>query len=372
MKILITDMLGGNGGGHVTYIMSLLQGLEAHELVVAAPEHGRLYRLASALPGQRTEPRRYTSRLFQLIPEVYQLRRFIQQEQFDLIHVNGSADHRHVMLACLGMRRRPAIVWKKHNTRPVNSFGNCLRAHLATDAVIAGCKYVARVLQQSPYRHVPTTVVRQVIDTSHYHPLTLEEKQRWRQHWFGELSSDSLVFASVGGTDYDKGWLLLVEAAARLPLVQRQRIRILVAGDPPKSNLKQRVDELNMTEYVVFPGLVNDVREVLGAADIGFVLSSHEAGSYACLEAMAMGLPALVTAVGGLPENVNDGIDGWIVPSGEVKPIENLLNRLLADSSSLVAMGVAARQWACGQFEIPRFVAQTEAVYEKALAKRKR
>lgn len=77
MKVLITDIHHGNGGGHVTYILGLLRGL-AHqcEFTLAAPATGRLYREASQIPGVRVLPGLYTARIGTALSEIWNLRRF--------------------------------------------------------------------------------------------------------------------------------------------------------------------------------------------------------------------------------------------------------------------------------------------------------
>src|SRR5690606_25935822 len=135
---------------------------------------------------------------------------------------------------------------------------------------------------------------------------------------------------------------LLVQAATRLPQSLRERLRFVVAGDPPSAALRALVEKSSMAPYVHFPGLVADVRAVLGACDAGFVLSYREAASYASCESMAMGLPALGTDAGGMPENVRQGIDGWIVPVGGVDAMEAVLRDMLAQPDVLRRMGDAA------------------------------
>lgn len=369
MKILITDIHHGNGGGHVTYILNLLEGLKATcDLTLAVPPTGRLFERASTIPGIRVLPGLYTSRPLTLLAEVRKLRRFLVQERFDVVHVNGGADHRHVMLARIGMRRPPAIVWTKHNTNPVNSFGHRLRARFGTDSAIAVCEYVQRQLTDSAYGKRPIHVVRNGIDSRYVGFSTPEQRRTSRQAFFGDLPDDAFVFGSVGGTDYNKGWLLLLQAVARLPVEMRNRVRIIIAGDTPSPQMLADAQATGMdTSHVVFPGLVPDIRNVLAACDAGFVLSYREAASYASCETMAAGLPTLVSAAGGLPENVRDGVDGWVVPVGDVDALTRCVSDILGTSpSTLASMGESAKHRIETVFSIPTFLAHTEQVYRAA------
>lgn len=371
MKVLITDIHHGNGGGHVTYVLSLLREMSNRcEFTLAAPPTGRLYQEASRIPNVRVLPGLYTSRIFTALPEIWRLRQFLKTNRFDIAHCNGGADHRHLMAASLGLREAPAIVWTKHNTNEVGSFGHSLRARFGTQSAIAVCEFVKRQLQQSGYARAPITVVRNGIDVSYLQPPSRAQRAQARQQFFGDLPDNTLVFGSIGGTDLNKGWLLLVEAVSRLSPEQRSRIRILVAGDPPNEAMKARVRELSMEQSVTFPGLVSDVRQVLAACDVGFVLSYREAASYASCETMAAGLPTLVSAAGGLPENVRDGVDGWVVPVGDVEALHAYLQQLLNDKFCLRTLGGNARRRVEEEFSLSKFAADTEKVYRHARAQR--
>ncbi|NLY26887.1 MAG: glycosyltransferase family 4 protein [Alcaligenaceae bacterium] len=371
LKLLITDIHHGNGGGHVTYIINLLRQLrDTVDITLAVPPSGRLYRYASQETGVRVLPGLYTSRLPVLVREVRQLHRFLASEQFDVIHVNGSADHRHAMLARIGQSSVPAIVWTKHNLHRASSVGHTLRARFGTNAVIAVSDYVARFLEPTPYHRCPIHVIRHGIDTRHFAPVSTAQKQALQQRWFGRpLPHDALVFGSTGGTDYEKGWGDLVAAVAALSPGHLARIHILVAGDPPSPDLRQRLGIDRLGDRLVFPGLVDDIRDVLGACDAGFVLSHKEALSYACRESLSMGLPTLVSNAGGLPENLSDGLQGWIVPVGSVPAITNVLQAILTGQCDLAAQAAAARDHAVTTFSEADFALTTLNVYN-AVAKR--
>ena len=369
MKLLFTNLHNSDGGGHVTYILALAKELSTtHHVTVATPGTSRLYRYAQEVPTLKVIDQRYSSRIFRLIPEVKQLRRILIAGQYDVVHVNGSADHRHVMLACRGLKKRPKIVWTKHNDHPVTSFGHRLRARWATDHIIAVSSYVRSMFDHSPYARLPQTTLRHGIDTVRFSPPTEAERRQQRTAFFGPDHEDLIVFGSTGGTDYDKGWLDLLAAVALLPHDQRKRCRVLVAGAPLTQDKIDKLNELGVSEFVVFPGLVDDVRPVLAACDVGFVLSYREALSYACREAMAMGLPTLVSKVGGLPENIEDGVDGWIVPAKAPEAILNVLTSIVSCPDGIKKMGAAAREKSTTEFALPPFVARTFSVYEETVA----
>jgi glycosyltransferase involved in cell wall biosynthesis len=124
-----------------------------------------------------------------------------------------------------------------------------------------------------------------------------------------------------------------------------------------------------MTSQVSFPGLIDDVRPVLAACDAGFVLSYQEALSFACRELMALGLPVLVTRVGGLPENLTDGQQGWIVARQDPPAIASVLVKILSDPEQLKSMGYLARARAVSEFNLSDFVARTMSVYQSALGR---
>jgi glycosyltransferase involved in cell wall biosynthesis len=365
MKILYTNFHPRNGGGHATYIVNLARCLQGeHQITVATPGTSRLYAQASRIPGVRCVDMNFSTRLGPMLAEVRRLRQLLREGRFDVVHVNGSADHRQLMLARIGLRRPPRIVWTKHNTMPVRSVGHWIRARFGTEGAIGVSDFVTRILLQSPYRRVPVRTVRHGVDTDRFHPWLVEAAAQARQALLGTLKPGTLVLASVGGTDRDKGWMTLAQALARLPVEARERVRLLVAGDPIQGGLLADFESLGVTACVIFPGLIPDPERILAAADVGFVLSLHEACSFAACESLAMGLPTLVSNAGGLPEVVRSGSDGWVVPAADVDVGHGwLLDRL--SSGVDPAMGRAARARALECFSMPVFARQTLDFYRQ-------
>ena len=366
MRILYTNFHAGNGGGHVTYVLALARGLAAdHDITIASPAGSPLLAYAAHVPNVRTAAIDFKPRARTFVGQLVRLRRLISKHRFDIIHVNGSADHRQVMLATCGMKRPPSIVFTKHNDYPVRSFGNCLRGWFATTHSIAVSDYVARLLADSPYRRA--TVVKHGVDTQRsYHPELGASAEQRRIALLGAEGARRIVLGSVGGTGSHKGWQDLIDALSLLPAHERERFSVLLAGDLPNAEQLDHVARQGLTGQVHFTGIIHDAEYVLGCSDVAFVLSHKETLSYACRESMAAGLPVLVSAAGGLTENVDDGVNGWVVPVRNPVAIARVLRRILETPEALPEMGRAAREKSVSEFGLDAFLMSTCAVYHLA------
>jgi len=335
--------------------------------MVGAPRKSRLLAEAEALPGLRTVDLEFKGSLFEQLAALRRLRHLVRQEQFDVIHVNGSADHRLCMLATMGMgRKRPFIVYTQHNDRDANSLGVRVRAKWGTNRVICVCSHTFRRMRQSVFRNEDLRVVHNGVDTQKYRPACRTETVNARTRFLPPALRDRLVIGSNAGTADYKSWIDMVAAVSLLPAGQREQVAILIAGAMPGDDMLNQVAGLGMQDQVVFTGMLDNVEPVLAALDVGFVLSSRlETISFACREMMAAGKPVIVTSVGGLTENVTEGRNGWIVPPGSPESVARTLSEILANRGVLHAMGVDARSTALKEFSLATFVGNTERVYRE-------
>jgi glycosyltransferase involved in cell wall biosynthesis len=373
MKLLYTNFHDGDGGGHTTYVRTLAGALAArHEMHVAAPPGSRLLREAQMLPAVRAWAQPFPNGLNKLAARFRargQLRAYLREQSFDLVHVNGSADHRLVLGALRGLPQRPRLVLTKHNSKPMTGWGHWWRAR-HTDQVIAVCDYTHRALLESAYRRCRLATVHNGVDIGHFSPWSPHARLAERRRWIGDAPDALLLGSSAGTADY-KGWMDLVEALALLPPAWRGRVQLLIAGKQPSEASLQHIAALGLAGQVHFPGLLADVRPALAAIDAGFVLSwGVETISFACREMMAMGKPVLVSDYAGLPENIRPGVDGWSVPPRDRQVMAALVQSLWQQRESLPAMGSAARRHAEEAFGLPHFVERTEAVYKALVAPR--
>ncbi len=368
MKVLYTNFHAGDGGGHTTYIRTLAGALASrHEVHVAAPPGSRLVLEARALENVRGWEQPFPNGLNRWAARRRaraQLQRLLREESFDLVHVNGSADHRLVLDAIRGLARPPLIVLTKHNSKPMTGIGHWWRAR-HTDQVIAVCEYTRRMLLHTAYRRCRLDTVANGVDTDHYRPWPANDALGARMNYLPGAAGALLL----AGTATYKGWMDLVEALALLPPPVRGQIHLLIAGTLPVADVQQRISDLGLAGQVHLPGLLDDVRPMIAAIDAGFVMSwDVETISFACREMMSMGKPVLVTEYAGLPENIRAGEDGWCVPPRDRQAMAAVLLRLWNERADLPRMGAAARDHAMAEFGVRRFVDGTVAVYESLLA----
>jgi len=163
----------------------------------------------------------------------------------------------------------------------------------------------------------------------------------------------------LGSLDEHKDPLVAVRAAVEVA-ADGSPLALLVAGDGLLRRELQRIaSESNGAVRLL--GFRRDVREVLLAADF-FVLSSRREGlSFSLLEAMSIGLPAVVSDAPGNPEVVGD--TGIVVPCGDVAGFAAAFRRLLADEPERLVLGERARDRVAQHFHADDMVRRTREVY---------
>ena len=178
--------------------------------------------------------------------------------------------------------------------------------------------------------------------------LTSEERSDARRRY--GIGPDELVILFAGKLIPRKGPEDLLEAFMTLESRHpgEEKLRLVFAGD---GELRQRLESLAEAHPVTFTGFVNqgDLPALYGSADL-FVLPSHdEPWGLVVNEAMASGLPVLVSdRVGAGYDLVRPGTNGWTFPAGDVKELARRLAEMVGQPSRLEEMGAHSRAWIAG------------------------
>ena len=164
----------------------------------------------------------------------------------------------------------------------------------------------------------------------------------------------------------DQAMLLRGFALAALPDVEL----VMVGDGPLRPELEKLARELRIAERVHVPGIRRDVADLLRASDAFALTSVSEAASLTLLEAMATGLPVVVTDVGGNPEIVRDGVDGLLVPRGDAVACGAAFVRLFSEPGLIAKLGANARERVRAKYRIEQTVEEYSGLYRKLSLRR--
>jgi L-malate glycosyltransferase len=144
--------------------------------------------------------------------------------------------------------------------------------------------------------------------------------------------------------------------------------KLLMIGDgPDRSRAEWMAREKNLTADVIFLGKQNQVQDLLNCADVMLLPSQLESFGLAALEAMACGVPAVCSQVGGLPEVIRDGVEGYLVAVGDVDSMAARCLQILTEPGRRREMGKAARRRASDKFCSTKIIPLYEDLYRRVL-----
>ena len=219
------------------------------------------------------------------------------------------------------------------------------------------------------YGRAPAAEIPNAIPTELYMP-DAARRAEWRsQH---AVPQDALVYTCVAGLRPIKNHRLLLQAFAEA--VQRLPDALLLLVGPPDrlnpsyaESLKALAQELGLGQRVRFLGSRSDVPDILRASDVFVLSSDYEGNPLSVLEAMAAGLPVISTAVGGVPELVQDGATGLLVTAGDADALAEAIMQMGRDPMRRAVMGDAARQTALQRFDVRVMSRAYAALYQQLL-----
>lgn len=232
---------------------------------------------------------------------------------------------------------------------------------------VAVANEIARTIEQM-YGYKNPPIIPNGIPTEEYAPNPEKRTQFRAAHG---VEPDALVIVHVGRFVELKNHALLLQAFAQLRCAQPLYLWLVGDGEL-RPQMEQLAQELGIADRVRFWGIRADVPELLNAADIFTLPSKYEGNPMSIMEAMAAGLPVVATAVGGIPELVDQDISGVLIPPNSVESLACALQRLLDNATLRLQMGRAAYERAQQRFSVRHTVQLYEALYAKLLAKRGR
>lgn len=263
----------------------------------------------------------------------------------------------------------PLIVFSRGHTgenQRVSLFETLeMKAVRFADAVAAVSDGCAQHLKRCGVKAGFTHVVRNAINAERMTPHFASAEEKRKELGLGR---DDFLIATAGRLSPEKAQVDLISAFAAIQ-PKHPMAHLLLAGEgPSRAELESRVEQSSV-KNVHFLGFRRDMDAVMCAIDL-FVLPSRTEGlPNVALEAFAAKKPVVATAVGGVPEVVEDGVSGHLVPPGRPDLLADAILRMLSDPERMRAMGQAGYERVKRDFTFEAQTEKLEAIYRQVIQK---
>jgi glycosyltransferase involved in cell wall biosynthesis len=354
---------GRNLYGGALQVLYLLRGLREKrvENILVCPTGSDICQAAAPYADVRAMPMRGDLDL----PFGLRLVRLIQACRPDVIHVHSrrGAD----LWGALAARSRgvPAVI-----TRRVDNPEPALVARVKYrfySRIVTISEGIRRVLLSEGIPKDRIVCVPSGVDHQRYRQPC---DRRWFQREFDLLPTHRTI-AMIAQFIPRKGHRLLIEAARQI-LVSCPDARFLLFGKGPLEKDIQRLCEHNrIADKVIFGGFRDDLERILPCLDLLVHPAEMEGLGVSLLQAAAAGIPIIASRVGGIPEIVLDGLNGYLVEVGDIGAMTDRVRKILTEPATAKRLGSAGLKMVQSRFSTAAMVNGNLSVYRDVLSTKK-
>ena len=355
-----TGMHSLGGPAQVVYLMTGLRN-RGHEASLVCPKGSSVSRHAAAAGLEVT-----TVPLWTDLDATFILRllAIIKRIKPDIVHLHSRRGADIMGGIAARMARVPAVVLSRRIDNPLRFRPlTYLKYGLLCDRVIAVSNGVASVLTKAGVDPGKITCVHSVADAQRYQKKGSEDKVRAELG----ISEDTNVVAIIAQLIERKGHRYLFEAAPSIIQAFPNTVFLILGEGRLEGELRNLASSLGIRDKVIFAGFRNNVGELLSVTTVLVHPATMEGFANCVLQAMAAEVPVVVTAVGGMPEAVQDGVNGILIPPRDSDAISRSVIRLLCDAELRRRMGAAGKRIVEQQFSVDSMVEGVLAVYRDVL-----
>jgi glycosyltransferase involved in cell wall biosynthesis len=279
-------------------------------------------------------------------------------------------------------RRRPFVVNTVHSSRVRSEEDRALLRRLTPrmDHLVAVSRAIVRKVEDEGRVGAPISLIYNGVDLQRYDHQ--EACCTLRTEY--DIPEGAPIVGVVARLEPEKGHPTLLEAWPRV-LASVPDAHLLVVGEGSRcGELQAQAASLGLLgsepsnprselgRRVVFTGRRDDVPAVTAALDVAVLPSYREAQGLSILEAMALSRPVVASAVGGIPEMIEDGRSGLLVPPHDAETLARAVTRLLLDHPLADTLGRAGRELVHERFCVELMVRAVESIYDEAVADERR
>ncbi len=366
-----------NFGGAQKYVFDLATGLDKakYDVAVAAGGHGELLKQLEQ-KGINVFKLKWLRRPICSIRDTlayFEIKRLLKEWQPDVLHLNSSKAG---ILGCLAARHLPIkVVYTIHGSVFEAAFPSLAQKFfLYLEKKTAKYKHKIICVSENDrvlwlkYKLVPTEKLVTIHNGINIYATSLTREEA-RQRLFQNAPQNYNDYQVVGWNGWfypEKNLEALIQAANlifTLPKYQNKKILFVIFGNGPQEKiLKLEVKKINLENRVIFPGAVPEGAKYLKAFDV-FVLPSIKEGlPYTIMEAMAAGVPIVASNVGGIPEMIEDGKNGFLVAPRDFEALAEKILQIL-ENQELAQKFSRNSLEKVKEFTLEKMVSKTEQQY---------
>ena len=290
----------------------------------------------------------------------------------DIVHAHSGCVFNTVL--CAKMAFVPAVIVTEHGL-PIYSDGRTMPVNVKTkieNLVVSFCcnKIVAvsAEIKESLISTYKTStdkisIIINGIDTEKFTNVISDQSPF--QEW--QIPTNKIIIGSVGRLVTIKNYKYLLRSFVKLQK-QIDGLHLVFIGDGPElENLQNEARASDIVGNVTFLGMRHDIFRFLPFIDVFVLPSVTEGTSISLLEAQSCGVPAVVTNVGGNPDIIKNGVNGFVVPVGDVDSLALKIETIVTDLSFRSKLSHNARRLVLEKYDIKGMVKQYEQLYLDAL-----
>lgn len=288
-------------------------------------------------------------------------------KNFDLLHLHvwNPASCRWAFLAA----GKIPIVVTEHDPFVLRGFKGWLKNKLMNNvaAIIAISEASKKIIiEQNPELSEKITVVHNGIDIEEWQKQTkIESRNEYKRAEFRALPNEKIILC-VAELHERKGQKYLIEAAKILADVGTLNFKLVFVGDGPERKYYEKLSA-PLGNKVLFLGRKKEIAKLMSASYVFVLPSVREAFGLVLLEAACVSLPIIATNVGGIPEIIDDGKTGILVPPENPQALAEAINKLLQNPDLAANLARAAKSKVEMHFSAKTMAEKTAEVYDKVL-----
>ena len=303
---------------------------------------------------------------------IIKLARFLRRNQIDILHTHLFEPSVTGLLAGL-LTRTPMRVLTRHYSDYHTRINK--KWHVRLDQLCTRLSHRVIAVSQHTADHLievegaPREKVHTVLNGIDFERAKVSGGDATESIRREFLAEDAHLLLIIARLHPEKGHSYLFEALPEIRRNVHKPVRLIVAGTGPfEAAYREAVRALGCDDVVSFAGFRKDAPDLMAAADLVILPSVAEAFGLVLTEALYLGTPVVATRAGGIPEIVEDGVDGVLVPSSDSGALARAIVDLLNDPNRRRQMAGMGREKILNRFRFEDMVRSYEAIYDKAIS----